>query len=208
MMSTIGAVCRLCRREGQKLFLKGTRCETVKCAVDKRGTPPGMHPWKRGKFSEFGMQLREKQKMKRFYGLREAQFRKTFAEADRQRGPTGDNLVTAMELRLDNVVYRLGFAFSRGHARQLIVHGHVYLNGRRTTAPSARLREGSQLTLTKKKKVREGLESIVEAGKGKAIPSWLSRDDSALEGEVVRMPPKEERSLPAELELIVEYCSK
>ena len=208
MMSTIGSVCRLCRREGQKLFLKGNRCETVKCSADKRGTPPGMHPWKRGKFSEFGRQLREKQKVKRSYGLRETQFRKTFAAADRRRGPTGENLMQALELRLDNVVYRLGYALSRGHARQLITHGHVLLGGRRTTAPSAKLREGSRLSLTKKKKIREGIEAGLKATRDRSLPSWLSRDEDNLEGEVVRMPQKEEYSVQAEVELIVEYCSK
>ena len=209
MMSTTGPVCRLCRREGQKLFLKGTRCETVKCSVDKRGgTPPGMHPWKRGKFSEFGIQLREKQKVKRFYGLRETPFRRAFALADKKRGPTGENLMQGLELRLDNVVHRLGYARSRGHARQLIVHGHVLMNGRRTSAPSARLKEGSQVTFTKKKKIRDGILAIHEEGRDRPVPSWLARDVSALQGEVVRIPPKEEYSLQAEIELIVEYCSK
>lgn len=208
MMSTIGAVCRLCRREGQKLFLKGGRCDMVKCSIDKRGTPPGMHPWKRGRFSEYGLQLREKQKMKRFYGLRETQFRKVFEGADRRRGPTGDNLMQALELRLDNVLYRLGYALSRGHARQLIVHGHILLNGRRTTAPSATLREGSRVSIAKKKKIRERIRAVVEDSRERPPPTWLSRDAAAFEGEVVRLPPKEEYSLPLEVELIVEYCSK
>lgn len=208
MMSTTGSVCRLCRREGQKLFLKGTRCDTVKCSQDRRGTPPGMHPWKRGRFSEYGLQLREKQKMKRFYGLREIPFRRVFAEAERQRGPTGENLMRLLELRLDNVVHRLGFALSRGHARQMIVHGHVNLGGRRTTAPSAILRKGSRISFTKKKKVREGIEGVLDSRKTRPLPSWLSRDADALEGEVVEVPQKEEVSLAAEVELVVEHCSK
>ena len=208
MMSTTGPVCRLCRREGQKLFLKGRRCETVKCAVDKRGTPPGMHHWKRGKFSEYGLQLREKQKLKRFYGMRERQFRRTFSKADRRRGPTGDNLMQNLELRFDNSLFRLGFAHSRSHARQLIAHGHILLNGRRTTSGSAPLRIGSRIAITPKNKMREAIQGVMEAVSDRVVPSWLSRDVAALEGEVMRIPPKEEYSLPTEVELIVEYCSK
>ena len=208
MLSTTGPVCRLCRREGQKLFLKGNRCETVKCSVDKRGTPPGMHPWKRRRFSEFGLQLREKQKTKRFYGLREKQFRKTFARAERKRGPTGENLMQFLELRLDNVLYRLGFALSRAHARQLVAHGHIYVGGRRTTIPSAELRDGSMVSVTQKKKVRDRLVSILKEGRDRPVPSWLTRDEGALEGEVVKVPPKEEISLEVEVGLIVEHCSK
>ena len=208
MLSTTTAVCRLCRREGQKLFLKGTRCETVKCSVDRRGTPPGMHPWKRGRFSQYGQQLREKQKMKRFFGLRETPFRRVFDAADRRRGPTGDNLMKTLELRLDNVVYRLGFALSRAHARQLVAHGHVLLNGRRTLAGSAGLRKGSQVSFTKKQKVRDVVEASLDSRKSRPAPSWLSRDGKALEGEVLEAPEKEEYSLEADVDLIVEFCSK
>ena len=208
MLSTTSAVCRLCRREGQKLFLKGTRCETVKCAVDRRGTPPGMHSWKRGRVSQFGTQLREKQKMKRFFGLRETPFRRLFEAADRKRGPTGDNLMRSLELRLDNVVYRLGFALSRAHARQLVAHGHVLLNGRRTSAASALLRKGSQVGFTKKKKVRDVVEATLDQRRSKPVPSWISRDGNALEGEVLEAPMKEEYSLEANVDLIVEFCSK
>lgn len=208
MLSTTSAVCRLCRREAQKLFLKGTRCETVKCSVDRRGTPPGMHPWKRGRFSQFGQQLREKQKMKRFFGLRETPFRRAFDEADRRRGPTGDNLMKALELRLDNVIYRLGFALSRPHARQLVAHGHVLLNGRRTSAASATLRKGDRVGITKKKKVRDVVQAALDGHRSKPVPSWLSRDGDTLEGEVLEAPGKEEFSLEANVDLIVEFCSK
>jgi small subunit ribosomal protein S4 len=204
-----GSVCKLCRREGVKLFLKGTRCHTPKCAVSKREYPPGMHPWRRGKPSAYGIQLREKQKLKRAYGVREGQFRRFFAVASRAKGNTGEALLVMAERRLDNVVTLLGFALSRAQARQLISHGNISVNGRRTTIPSLQVREkmvikpiGDPVT----KLVRENIEQAKAISN--VLPQWLTLKEDPPEGVVERLPRRDEISFDIQEQLIVELLSK
>jgi len=203
-----GPVCRLCRREGMKLFLKGARCETAKCAISRREYPPGMHSWRRGKFSEYGTQLREKQKLKRAYGLLEKQFRLYFEEAERKKGNTGENLLVLLERRLDNVVYLLGFASSRAQGRQLITHGHLTVNGRRVDIPSYQLRIGDTIepynSENSKKHVKEHAEQSAE----RPMPGWLDRSVDPPKGTVVSLPSRDDISIPIQEQLVVEFCSK
>ena len=206
-----GAVCRLCRREGLKLFLKGDRCYTEKCAIDRRGFAPGQHGrnQRKGKLVGYGLQLREKQKVKRIYGVLENQFRLTFSEAERQKGVTGANLLSLLERRLDNVVYRLGFATSRPQARQLVRHGHVMVSSRKVNIPSYTVREGDVVSIRprsqKNPTLLQAVESIPTRG---GIPGWLSLDAENLRGTVLSTPKREDVRDPIEEQLIVELYSK
>lgn len=204
-----GSVCRLCRRENARLFLKGDRCYSEKCAIDRRNYPPGQHGQLRPKFSEYGVQLREKQKVKRVYGLMEDQFRSYFHRADRMKGITGENLLQLLERRLDNVAYRLGFASSRNEARQLVRHGHVVVNGRKVNVPSYLTRTGDVVEVRdgsrKLTRVQAALESVVRRG----VPSWLELDRDAFRGKIRELPKRDDLSTPEIHErLIVELYSK
>ena len=203
-----GSVCRLCRRESIKLYLKGSRCETAKCAIEKRAYPPGQHGQGRTKFSEYGVQLREKQKVKRIYGVLEKPFRNYFFKADKKKGVTGENLLQSLELRFDNVVYRIGLAPSRNAARQLIRHKHFNVNGKKMNVPSYMLKQGDIITpnpnKSKKKPVNEAIENIKE----KTLPEWLSFDADTKQGIIQSMPTREDVKLPIEEQLIVELYSR
>lgn len=208
MARYIDASCRLCRREGEKLFLKGERCYTNKCAVSRRAYAPGQHGQRRKKVSEYGIQLREKQKARRFYGVLESQFRRYFDMAVKKRGITGENLLQILESRLDNVVYRLGLATSRPEARQLVRHGHFTVNGRKVNIPSYLLKPGEVVAVRERSKNSPKMKSINEIVGGKAIPRWLEFDSEKLEGRVVSLPSREEIDLPIQEHLIVELYSK
>ena len=203
-----GSVCRLCRREGIKLYLKGSRCETEKCAIEKRAYPPGQHGQERSKFSEYGVQLREKQKVKRIYGVLEKPFRNYFFAADKKKGVTGENLLQSLELRFDNVIYRMGLAPSRNAARQLVRHKHFTVNGKKMDVPSYILRQGDIITPNpikgKKKPVNEAIENI----KNKTLPEWLAFDTDNKQGIIQGMPTREDVKLPIEEQLIVELYSR
>jgi len=202
------SVCRLCRREGTKLFLKGERCFTDKCAFERRQYPPGQHGQGRHKATEYGLQLREKQKVRRVYGVLEKQFRLYFEKADRQRGETGKNLLTLLERRLDNVVYRLGFACTRAEARQLVRHGHFQVNGRKVNIPSFLVKPGDVIELREKsRKIQRVLDSL-EAVSRRPMPTWLNLEKDAFKGSMTGLPVREE--LPAEFneQLIVELYSR
>lgn len=201
------AVCRLCRREGMKLYLKGDRCYTDKCAISKRAYAPGQHGQSRKKLSNYGIQLREKQKAKRFYGVLETQFRKYFEIADKQAGITGENLLRLLESRLDNVVYRLGFGSSRAEARQLVVHGHFTVNGKKVDIPSYLVSAGDVIAVIEKSKASDKFKAIAENFKGN-VPNWLTADAEKLEGKVVSLPSREDIDLPIAENLIVELYSK
>ncbi len=200
------ASCRLCRREGQKLFLKGERCYSTKCSMEKRNFPPGQHGQSRKKVSEYGLQLREKQKAKRFYGLQETQFRNTFDKAARKQGITGENLLILLETRLDNVVFRLGFASSRKEARQLVNHGHFTVNGKKVDIPSYTVSPGDVVKIKEKSvnspKFREIKDMSI------TVPSWVTVDVSKLEGTVVALPTRDDIDTPIAEHLIVELYSK
>ncbi|QEH32187.1 30S ribosomal protein S4 [Aquisphaera giovannonii] len=203
-----GPVCRLCRREGTKLFLKGTRCDTPKCAVDRREGMPGMHQFRRGKSSEYAIRLREKQKVKRFYGIFERQFRKYFYEANRKAGNTGDALMSLLERRLDNVVTRLGFAVSRPQARQTIRHGHILVNGRKLDIPSYLVKPGDQIAIKDREHSRKLIATNVAEG-APPVPEWLDRISSdPPEGRVSRLPSTQDVGLPVTPQLIVELLSR
>ncbi|RMG16089.1 MAG: 30S ribosomal protein S4 [Planctomycetota bacterium] len=204
-----GPKCKLCRREGMKLFLKGARCETsAKCAIARRAHPPGEHPWTRKKRSEYGLQLREKQKAKRIYGVYEKPFRNLFKTAAAMKGNTGENLVQLLERRLDNVIYLAGFAHSRAHARQQIVHGHIDVNGKRCKSPARRLRPGDTFRIADREKSRKAAEVTLEYTKSRSIPAWLEVEASEFRGKVSELPKKEEASIDLQEQLIVEFCSK
>lgn len=200
------ANCRLCRREGQKLFLKGERCYGGKCALEKRNYAPGQHGQARKKTSDYGLQLREKQKAKRFYGMQEKQFRNLFAKAAKKQGKTGDNLLILLETRLDNCVYRLGFASSRKEARQLVVHGHFTVNGKKATAPAMELKAGDVIKVKEKSTNSPKFKEIRDMAI--TVPSWMAVDVDKLEGKVVAMPTREEIDTPVAEHLIVELYSK
>jgi len=205
----IGPVCRLCRREGLKLFLKGTRCDTPKCAVVKREGVPGMHQFRRGKPSEYSIRLREKQKVKRYYGIFERQFRKYFELAGRRSGNTGDALMAILERRLDNVITRLGFATSRPQARQMITHGHITINGRKLDIPSYLVRPGDRIQVKDREHSRKmATESLATEGMP-PVPDWLDRSGAEMpEGRVARLPAVQDISLPVTPQLIVELLSR
>ena len=202
------AVCRMCRREGQKLFLKGDRCYTQKCAMECRAYAPGMHGQNRSKTSEYGQQLREKQKAKRYYGLLENQFRNYFELAERRPGQTGENLLAILESRLDNVVYRLGFAMSRAEARQLVSHGHFTVNGRKVNIPSFLVKPGMVVSLKDSSKSLEKIKANVEANAFRQPPKWLEYDANNMIAKVTAHPAREDIDLPIEEHLIVELYSK
>jgi small subunit ribosomal protein S4 len=209
MARYIGPVCRLCRREGMKLFLKGERCYTEKCAIEKRNVPPGQHGRSRkAKLVGYGVQLREKQKVKRTYGVLENQFRRYFEAADRQKGITGELLLQMLERRLDNVVYRLGFATSRPQARQLVRHGHFTVNGRKVDIPSYAVRSGDVVSLRSKSGENTTIQHAMDEVKGRGIPEWLLFDAGARSGRVVKLPTREQINLPVQEQLIVELYSK
>ncbi len=203
-----GPSCRLCRRENLKLFLKGERCYTDKCAFERRQYPPGQHGQGRTKFSSYGEQLREKQKVKRVYGLLEKQFRLTFNRAARKRGVTGDNLIAILESRFDNMVYRLGFAASRNDARQLIRHGHFTVNGTKVNIPSSILKPGDVVQPREKSLKIEKIKESVETAKQRGVPAWLEIDVEKFEGKVVALPKRDEITMPMNEQLIVELYSR
>ena len=204
-----GPVCRLCRREKMKLFLKGDRCFKEKCAIERRGYPPGQHGGCRARrVLGYGLQLREKQKVKRNYGVLETQFRDYFKEADRQRGITGENLLVLLERRLDNVVYSLGFASSRAQARQLVRHGHVLLDGRKATIPSLQVREGQTVAIKEASRKNDQIRASVETARGRGVPEWLELDAESFTGKAVRLPIREDIKLPIQEQLIVELYSR
>lgn len=204
-----GAVCRLCRQEGMKLFLKGERCYTDKCAMVKRPTKPGEHGHdRRGKVSDHGLQLREKQKVRRTYGLQERQFRRYFKEAERQKGVTGENFLKILESRLDNVLYRLNFARSRPEARQIVLHGHVQVNDRKVNIPSFLVREGDVISLKEKSKGLTHIKDILESAEGRATPSWLEADLERGRGRVVTEPQRDDLDMNFQEHLIVEFYSR
>jgi small subunit ribosomal protein S4 len=202
-----GPSCRLCRREGQKLFLKGERCYSVKCAVDKRNYAPGQHGQSRkSKISNYGLQLREKQKAKRFYGLLETQFRNYFVKAAKKKGMTGETLLVLLETRLDNVVFRMGFASSRKEARQLVTHNHFTVNGKKLNIPSVQLKAGDVVKVKEKSTASPKFKDIRDMAI--STPSWITVDTDKLEGKVVAMPRREEIDTPIAEHLIVELYSK
>ena len=203
-----GPVCRLCRREGTKLFLKGDRCFTEKCGVDRRAYPPGQHGQARGRVSDYGLQLREKQKVKRMYGLGEAQFRVTMGSASRMRGRTGENMLVLLERRLDNVVFRLGFATSRAEARQLVRHGHFSVNGRTVDVPSFKVKPGSRIVLREGSRQIQRVADALEALERRSVPGWLELDKEHFEGTVKALPTREDVTMPIQEQLIVELYSR
>jgi small subunit ribosomal protein S4 len=203
-----GPVCRLCRREGTKLFLKGDRCFKEKCAFERRGYAPGQHGRRRSKIQGYGIQLREKQKVKRMYGVLERQFRNYFFKAAKSKGITGAMLLQMLERRLDNVVYRLGFASSRTMARQLVSHGHIQVDGRKVTVGSALVRAGSVIALREKSRKNEQIKICLDTAKGRGVPSWLELDADQFQGTVKQLPTREEITMPIQEQLIVELYSK
>ncbi len=203
-----GAVCRLCRREGQKLFLKGERCYSEKCSVGLRGYAPGQHGQGRKKSSEYGMQLRAKQTARRFYGVQENQFHHYFEIAERKQGITGDNLLRILESRLDNVVYRVGFASSRAEARQLVGHGHYEVNGKRVDIASYLLKAGDVVSICEKSRSSEKIKAVVEANSARPVPQWIDVDRDKLTAKVIALPTREQIEAPVDEQLIVEFYSK
>ena len=203
-----GPVCKLCRREGTKLFLKGERCMTGKCALDRRSTVPGQHGAANKKMKEYGMQMREKQKAKRYYGVLERQFKNYFEEADRKEGMTGENLLKLLERRLDNVVYRMGMAESRKEARQLVLHAHFLLNGKKVSIPSMLVRVGDEITIAPASKDLTKIKELVECIDTKISPKWLEVDKENIKAKVIALPEREDIDFPFEEQLIVELYSK
>jgi len=203
-----GPVCRLCRREGEKLFLKGSRCMTEKCAIERRSYPPGQHGQARQRTSDYSLQLREKQKLKRIYGLQECQFRGIFERAERQTGVTGNTLLRLLECRLDNVVYRLGFGASRKEARQLVNHGHMMINGRKVKAPGALVKAGDSVEVRQKSREMLPIQGALAAVDGRGIPEWLELDKGAYKGTIRSLPTKEHIVLPVNEQMVVELYSR
>ncbi|PYM80874.1 MAG: 30S ribosomal protein S4 [Candidatus Rokuibacteriota bacterium] len=201
------AKCRLCRREGMKLFLKGARCFTDKCAIERRNYPPGQHGLNRGKLTAFGIQLREKQKAKRIYGVLETQFRRYFSAAEREKGITGENLLKHLERRLDNVVHRLGFAASRREGRQMVAHGHFEVNGRKVSVPSYLVRVGDVVRARSTSKMLARVDENMNAGRGQ-VPQWLELEPNERKGVVRSFPLREDIQIPVSEQLIVELYSK
>ena len=203
-----GAVCRLCRREGTKLYLKGERCYTDKCSIKKRQYAPGQHGQGRKKLSEYGVQLREKQKARRYYGILEGQFRHYFELAEKKQGITGENLLSILETRLDNVAYRLGIGTSRAEARQLVRHGHVLVNGKKVNIPSFLVSVGDVITLKEASRGSEKIKAVLEATSGRAVPKWLDYNRDTLEAKVIAAPARDDIDLEIAEHLIVELYSK
>ena len=202
------SVCRLCRREGMKLFLKGDRCYTDKCAVSRRSYAPGQHGQGRKKLSEYGLQLREKQKAKRYYGVLESQFAIYYEMASHKAGVTGENLLQILESRLDNVIYRLGFAVSRAEARQLVSHGHFTVNGKRVNIPSFLVKPGDVIAIADKSKNTAKIKAVLENTAGKTIPKWLELDGDNAKAKVIALAERDDIDLQIEETLIVELYSK
>jgi len=201
-----GPVCRLCRREGMKLYLKGDRCYTDKCAIARRGYAPGQHGHNKKKLTGYGIQLREKQKLKRVYGIMEGQFKKYFEEAERRKGITGENLLQILETRLDNVVFRMGFASSRAQARQLVRHGHFRVNGKKVNIPSYLVKVGDVISV---KETSKDIAVIREnADANRTVPKWIEVDRDNLEGKIVALPSREDIDIPVQEHLIVELYSR
>ncbi len=208
MSRETGPKCRICRRLQVKLYLKGSRCDTPKCAIEKRGRVPGQHGEKRIRLTDYGVHLRETQRAKRIYGLTDRQFKRYFQEANRQPGNTGEGLLTLLERRLDNVVYRLGFAFSRAQARQMIVHGLVRRNGQKARSPSQWVSAGDVIEPATRESARKLMTEIHKAPKGPDMPGWLEVDEEPLRGKVVQLPAVEEIAVPLDAQLIVEFASR
>lgn len=206
MSRYVGPSCRLCRREGIKLFLKGERCYTEKCAIEKRNYPPGVHVETRGKFLEYGLRLREKQRLRRIYGLSEKQFKRFFEMAERKQGITGTNFLVLLERRIDNMVFRFGFATSRKEARQLVSHSHILVNGRKVSTPSFLVKPGDEISVKHKDlpSVKNALESVVRRG----IPSWIELDKDNMKGAIKLLPTRDDITMPIKEQLIVEYYSR
>lgn len=204
----LGSVCKLCRREGLKLFLKGDRCFSPKCAIERRNTPPGEHGQRRVKLTDYGLQLREKQKMKRIYGILEGQFRNYFRLAERQKGITAENLLRLLERRLDNVIYRFGFASSRAEARQLVRHGHFLVNGRKADIPSYLVRPGDQIQVREQSRELLGIKAALEGAKKRDPVSWLEVDPQAMRGLIRALPSRAEIAIPVQEQLVVALYSK
>ena len=203
-----GAVCKLCRREGQKLFLKGERCYSEKCSVGIRAYAPGQHGQGRKKNSEYGIHLRAKQRARRFYGVNETQFRHYFEVAERKVGITGDNLLRMLESRLDNVVYRVGFASSRAEARQLVGHGHFEVNGHRVDIASYLCKAGDVITVCQKSRSLDKIKAVIEANSGRPVPQWIDVNDDNYEAKIIALPNRDQIDAPVEEQLIVEFYSK
>lgn len=206
MSRYVGPSCRLCRREAIKLFLKGERCYTEKCAIEKRNYPPGVHVDVRGKVLEYGLRLREKQKVRKIYGLSEKQFKRFFTMAERQKGITGTNFLVFLERRLDNMVFRLGFATSRKEARQIVSHKHIMVNGKKVNTPSFIVKEGDEISVKHKDlpSVKNALESVVRRG----MPSWIELDKEEMKGVIKLLPTRDDITMPIREQLIVEYYSR
>lgn len=204
-----GSVCRLCRRERTKLFLKGDRCFKEKCALERRAYPPGQHGQRRGRRTlGYGLQLREKQKVKRIYGIKERQFRNYFRKADRKKGITGETLLTMLERRLDNVAYNLGFGASRAQARQLVRHGHIVVDGKKVTIPSAPVAVDQVISVKESSRKNEYIRASVETARGRGVPDWLELDPENFTGKVLHLPTREDIKIPIQEQLIVELYSR
>ena len=209
MAKYTGPVCRLCRREGVKLFLKGTRCMSEKCAIERRSYPPGQHGQsRRTRPTEYGTQLREKQKLRRVYGMQERQFLKTYHMAVRRKGVTGEHLLSLLERRLDNVVYRLGFAASRGQARQLVNHGHLLVNGRKVTIPSMSINVGDSVEVREKSRQLVPVQAALEVAEGRGVPNWLDMEPNLFKGTVQALPTKEDIDVLVNEQVVVELYSR
>ena len=208
MANYTGPVCRICRREGVKLFLKGTRCMTDKCAIERRSYPPGQHGQGRSRTTDYSAQLREKQKLRRMYGVLERQFRLTFKRAERQSGVTGENLLRLLEQRLDNVVYRIGFALSRKQARQLVNHGHILLNGKKADIASITTSVGDVITVKQKSHELLAITSALEVAEGRGAPGWIDVDREAFRGSINALPVKDDIGAPVNEQVIVELYSR
>jgi small subunit ribosomal protein S4 len=202
------SVCRICRREGAKLFLKGSRCYTKKCAFERRPSPPGQHGVRRRKVGEYGLQLREKQKVRKTYGVLERQFRNYFRAASKHSGVTGEYLLRTLELRFDNVVYRAGFAPSRAAARQLVAHGHLAVNGRPTDIPSYQLKAGDKIEVREARRAREPFKVVKETLRNHQGPEWLTIDPATLSASIVTPPSRDQMPLDLNEQLVVEYYSR
>lgn len=203
-----GPKCRQCRREGQKLYLKGTRCETAKCALNRRESAPGVQRWRRPRFSEYGRQLREKQKVKRYYGLLDKQFRITFQKAERMKGNTGENLMVLLESRLDNIVFRGGMALSRSQGRQLICHGHITVNDKKVDISSYQCKAGDVIGVRDKENSKKEIQENLEIAKSRVVPSWLEVSQKPPQITVVQLPNREEVPIPVQEQLVVEILSR
>ena len=202
------AVCRLCRREGTKLFLKGDRCFSAKCGIERRAYPPGQHGQGRARFSDYGVQLREQQKVKRMYGLLEKQFADTMSRASRIKGRAGGNLLVLLERRLDNVIFRMGFSTSRAEARQLLRHGHFLIDGRRASIPSMLIKAGAVISVAEKSRKIARISGALETLESRSIPQWVEINKEAFEGTVKSLPVREDITMPIQEQLIVEWYSR